>query len=122
MPEWVSARFSPSPNHEHLLALGAEDGLVGVCNVKELLENNSHDYELSPSSTFFTGKKDAIYDLCFIPSSPNKLISLSGKTIVLCDIEQKTYLSFINGHSKSVRCASIWHENLCKININLINY
>ena len=39
--EWVSAKFSPHHGQEHKFVLGAEEGLIALCNAKNTLDNGN---------------------------------------------------------------------------------
>lgn len=103
--EWVNARFSPHPNQEHLFAMGSENGLIGLCDVKRSYDERKFIKKVMRSS------QSVVFDFCYIPSMENWLVSVSGNSrLDLWDIEKGTSI-LLYGHSNSVRCATVWPDN-----------
>uniref|UniRef100_A0A914L822 Uncharacterized protein n=1 Tax=Meloidogyne incognita TaxID=6306 RepID=A0A914L822_MELIC len=104
--EWVSARFSPHPQQEHIFVLGNEWGSIALFNAKDDLDK--YKFIRRGSRCIHS----VILDFCFLPGIPEWLIALSGKAhIYLIDITNGKPISCLVGHSCSVRCASVWPGN-----------
>ncbi|CAK5026317.1 unnamed protein product [Meloidogyne enterolobii] len=103
--EWVSARFSPHSQQEHIFVLGNEMGSIALFDAKEDLDK----YKFIRRGSRI---HSVILDFCFLPEIPEWLIALSGKShIHLIDITNGKPISCLVGHSCSVRCASVCPGN-----------
>lgn len=102
---WVTARFSPHWNQEHILYMGDDPGNIGVFDVRKF-----HDRQIPLEERqlhFFPAHDGAIMDIVGVPNKESHIVSISGDSTIRCwDLNQptrdrKSQLFF--GHEGSVR-------------------
>ncbi|PIC28560.1 hypothetical protein B9Z55_020431 [Caenorhabditis nigoni] len=105
---WVTSRFSPHWNQEHILYMGDDPGNIGIFDVRKFQDRSVPLEERQLH--FFPAHDGAIMDVVGVPNKESQIVSISGDSTIRCwDLNQaprdrKSQLFF--GHEGSVRSIS----------------
>lgn len=92
-----ACRFSHSSGYEHILALANEDGKIALQNTKVVGKGRPiHGFQVH---------ENAIFDICWSPSSSRIVTGSGDQTSVLLDIGSSSInpVSVFRGHTASIK-------------------
>ncbi|CAB01663.2 WD_REPEATS_REGION domain-containing protein [Caenorhabditis elegans] len=102
---WVTARFSPHLNQEHILYMGDDPGNIGIFDVRKFQDRSVPLEERQ--LYFFPAHDGAIMDVVGVPQKESQIVSISGDSTIRCwDLNQSTLdrkSQVFFGHEGSVR-------------------
>ncbi|KAF1750852.1 hypothetical protein GCK72_017403 [Caenorhabditis remanei] len=110
---WVTARFSPHWNQEHILYMGDDPGNIGIFDVRKF-----HDRSVPLEERqlhFFPAHDGAIMDVVGVPQKESQIVSISGDSTARCwDLNQPAMnrkSQIFYGHTGSVRSICFAKDN-----------